>query len=425
MFQPPRGTRDWLPEDNVRRRVVSERIREVFERYGYGEVVTPAFEHLDLLVAKAGEEVKEQIYWFKDKAGRTLGLRFELTTPVARIIASRLDMPRPIRFYYIQPVWRYEEPQKGRYREFWQAGIELIGVPGPEGDAEVIAVTYRSIRHAGLERFSIHVSDRRIVEEIVLQSGISAERLDDALRVLDKLDKRGKDYVIGELVKMGASESSVEEMLRILEEGSLDLDLKSDRGKEGLEHLSRTIELLNDSYSIKVKVDYSIVRGLAYYTGLVFEVKTGVTGEMGSIAGGGRYDDLVSVIGGPRIPATGMSIGLERLIESLLLEGKLKELTYRNDVVVIPVKYSWDILKKCIEIAEKIRDSGLSTIVDYSARSLAKSLEKASKRGFRFAVIIGPKELKENQITLKDLENWKEYKVSIDNILDVIKGWKT
>ncbi|RLE59969.1 MAG: histidine--tRNA ligase [Thermoprotei archaeon] len=425
MFQPPRGTRDWLPEENIKRRVVSERIREVFERYGYGEVVTPAFEHLDLLVAKAGEEVKQQIYWFKDKAGRSLGLRFELTTPIARIVASRLDMPRPTRFYYIQPVWRYEEPQKGRYREFWQAGIELIGVSGPEGDAEVIAVTYRSIRHAGLERFSIHVSDRRIVEEIVLQSGISAERLDDALRVLDKLDKRGKDYVIEELVKMGANESSVEEMLSTLEEGSLDLDLKSDRGKEGLNHLSRTVELLNDSYSIKVKVDYSIVRGLAYYTGLVFEVKTGVTGEMGSIAGGGRYDDLVSIVGGPHIPATGMSIGLERLIESLLIEGKLKEFTYRNDVVVIPVKYSWDILKKCIEIAEKIRAGGLSTIVDYSVRSLTKSLEKASKRGFRFAVIIGPKELKENQVTLRDLENWKEYKVSIDNILDAIKRGKT
>lgn len=413
-----------MPEDNVRRRIVSERIRDVFERYGYGEVVTPAFEYLDLLVAKAGEEVKEQIYWFKDKAGRSLGLRFELTTPIARIISSRLDLPRPVRFYYIQPVWRYEEPQKGRYREFWQAGIELIGVPGPEGDAEVIAVTYRSIKHAGLERFSIRVSDRRIVEEIVLRSGIAPKRLGDALRVLDKLDKRGEDYVIGELVKMGASEPSVEEMIRTLKEGFLDLDLRSEGGKEGLEHLSRTIELLNDSYSIKAEVDYSIVRGLEYYTGLVFEVKTEVAGEMGSIAGGGRYDDLISVVGGPRISATGMSIGLERLIESLLLEGKLQEVTYHKDVVVVPVKYSWNILKKCIEVAEKIRDSGLSAVVDYSVRSLSKSLEKASKRGFRFAVLIGPRELEEKQVTLKDLENWKEYKVSIDDVVDTIRGLK-
>ena len=424
MFQPPRGTRDWLPEENLKRRWVVERIREVFELYGYGEVVTPAFEHLDLLVAKAGEEVREQIYWFKDKAGRSLGLRFELTTPIARIVASRLDLPRPIRFYYIQPVWRYEEPQKGRYREFWQAGIELIGVGGPEGDAEVIAVTHRAIRRSGLSNFGIHISDRRIVEDLLIQAGVKKKDMNQALRILDKLERKGESFVIGELEKLGLDEESIVSLIETLRKGTLEIDVKSQQGKEGLEHLARVVELLEKAYSVKVAVDYSIVRGLAYYTGIVFEVKTGVSGELGSIAGGGRYDDLIRIIGGRDMPATGMSIGVERLIESLVAEGKLRNVSLKRDVVVIPAKGSDRVMEECIRIAEQIRSLGFSSVVDYSTRSLSKSLEKASKSGFNYAIIIGPREVETGIFTLKDMRRWEEYKLSRERLLEYFKNMK-
>ena len=166
-LRTPRGTRDYLPEEMFFRRYIFRKIREIFERYGYGEVQTPAFEHLELLEAKAGEEVKDQIYWFKDKAGRRLGLRFEMTTPIARIVASNPMMPKPLRFYYIQPVWRYEEPQKGRLREFYHAGVEFIGVSSPSADAEVIMVAYQALKNCGLKNIKIKINDRRIIEYLL------------------------------------------------------------------------------------------------------------------------------------------------------------------------------------------------------------------------------------------------------------------
>jgi len=418
VFQRPRGTRDWLPGEAYRKRYVEGRLRRVFERYGYGEVITPAFESLGLLVAKAGEEVKEQIYWFKDKAGRDLGLRFELTTPVARIVAAKPEMPKPIRLYYIQPVWRYEEPQHGRYREFWQAGVELIGVPGAEGDAEVIAVTDRALREAGLEGFEIRVSDRRIVEDVLLSAGVDAARVEEAFRILDKLEKRGKEYVVEELGRLGVEADEARRVIDTLAAAGLEVEVHSDRGRRGLEHLRETVDLLEEAYSISVKVDYSIVRGLGYYTGLVFEVKAGE--DIGSIAGGGRYDDLISLVGGDRLPATGMAIGVDRLLAVLESRGLLPE--YKPvEAVVIPVRSEGRILVEAIKIAEELRGQGVKAVVEYG-RSLRKALERAAAMGARFAVIIGPRDLEEGVATLKDLEEWRQVKLPIGEIVEHIGG---
>lgn len=416
MFQRPRGTRDWLPGEAYRKRYVEERLRSVFERYGYGEVITPAFESLELLVAKAGEEVKEQIYWFKDKAGRDLGLRFELTTPVARIVAAKPDMPKPIRLYYIQPVWRYEEPQHGRYREFWQAGIELMGVAGAEGDAEVIAVTDRALREAGLEGFEIRVSDRRIVEDLLRSMGVPEKRMEEAFRVLDKLEKRGTDYVVEELKRLGVRGGDAEQLIDTLSSTGLDIEVRGEKGRQGLEHLRETMDLLEDAYSIRVKVDYSIVRGLGYYTGLVFEVKAG--GSIGSIAGGGRYDDLISLVGGSRLPATGMAIGVDRLLAVLEEKGALPE--YKPaEIAVIPVKREVRLLVEAIKVAEKLRSRGRKVVVEYG-RSLRKALERAAAMGVRYVVIIGPRDLGEGRVTVRDLEKWSEEKVDLERIVEHI-----
>ncbi|MEM2299182.1 MAG: histidine--tRNA ligase [Thermofilaceae archaeon] len=420
-YERPRGTRDYLPEECRVRRKVLERLRSVFESYGYGEVVTPAFEHLELLSAKAGEEVVDQIYSFSDKAGRKLGLRFELTTPIARIVAERADLWKPVRFYYIQPVWRYEEPQRGRLREFWQAGVELIGLPGVMGDSEVVAVMVNALRKAGLTKFTVHVNDRRLIEGLLQWAGLDAERIPAALRVIDKLEKRGVEYVrreLGSLIRDSGRLSRLMEYLTSEDPLSLPIDDLPPVAREGAISLRELLEELDESYGILsyVKPDLSIVRGLDYYTSLVYETKTPLGGELGSVAGGGRYDDLIKLVGGPPLPATGMAIGVERLIEALEAEGSLDVRKARRGVIIIPVKR--ELVRAAIRIAERLRDHGLSTIVDLTGRKVSSALESADKQGFRYAVIIGKQEVESGLLTLRDLEKWEERRMPLEQLLN-------
>ncbi|MEM2617232.1 MAG: histidine--tRNA ligase [Thermofilaceae archaeon] len=420
-YERPRGTRDYLPEECRVRRKVLERLRSVFESYGYGEVVTPAFEHLELLSAKAGEEVVDQIYSFSDKAGRKLGLRFELTTPIARIVAERADLWKPVRFYYIQPVWRYEEPQRGRLREFWQAGVELIGLPGVMGDSEVVAVMVNALRKAGLTKFTVHVNDRRLIEGLLQWAGLDAERIPAALRVIDKLEKRGVEYVrseLGNMIRDSGRLSRLMEYLTSEDPLSLPIDDLPPAAREGAISLRELLEELDESYGILsyVKPDLSIVRGLDYYTSLVYETKTPLGGELGSVAGGGRYDDLIKLVGGPPLPATGMAIGVERLIEALEAEGSLDVRKARRGVIIIPVKR--ELVRAAIRIAERLRDHGLSTIVDLTGRKVSSALESADKQGFRYAVIIGKQEVESGLLTLRDLEKWEERRMPLEQLLN-------
>ncbi|RLE58773.1 MAG: histidine--tRNA ligase [Thermoprotei archaeon] len=430
----PRGTRDYLPAEMCVRRRIFERIREVFESYGYGEVQTPAFEHLELLEAKAGEEVKEQIYWFKDKAGRKLGLRFELTTSIARVVASNPVMPKPIRFYYIQPVWRYEEPQRGRLREFYHAGIELIGVKSPSADAEVIAVTCRSLKNCGLEDIKVKVNDRRIVETLLREFGISEANIETGLRILDKLEKRGRDFVIKELSKVGVSSEHGSKLIEILgSKGSNEEKLEKiekcvkdwPEGVSGSRNLRMIIEELYDGYGFSedtIDIDFSIVRGLAYYTGFVFEVKAERSLDIGSVAGGGRYDNLIGLIGGRDMPATGMAIGVERLIEALRNTGNTDLNEYRiSEVIVIPLGDKCKV--EAIKVAETLRDEGIPTVLDVTGRRISSALEYADKMKIRYAIIVGEREIREGKYTLKNLEKWEERKLSLKEILEgIIRG---
>ena len=416
-YERPRGTRDYLPHECEERRAVLERIRSVFESYGYGEVVTPAFEHLELLVAKAGEEVVDQIYAFTDKAGRKLGLRFELTTPIARIVAENLSLPKPIRFYYIQPVWRYEEPQRGRLREFWQAGVELIGVPGAVGDAEVLAVLINALRRAGLPSFEVHVNDRRLVEALLHWLGVPPELVPSALRVIDKLEKRGVSYVEDELARMVANRDRLKRFIELLSSDPLQAQLPSElpaAAREAVDALEQLLQELDDGYGLAefVKPDLSVVRGLDYYTSLVYEAKTPLGGELGSVAGGGRYDDLIRLVGGPQMPATGMAIGVERLIEALRAEGALAQRSGRSGYYVIPVAPSFR--RYAIRVAEKLRAKGEKAVVEVMGRKLASALEAADKLGFRYAVVIGQREAESGVLTVRDLEAWKEERVPLE-----------
>jgi histidyl-tRNA synthetase len=416
-YERPRGTKDYLPSECEERRAVLERVRSVFESYGYGEVMTPAFEHLELLVAKAGEEVVDQIYAFTDKAGRKLGLRFELTTPIARIVAENLSLPKPIRFYYIQPVWRYEEPQRGRLREFWQAGVELIGVPGAPGDAEVLAVLINSLRRAGLSSFKVHVNDRRLVEALLHWLGVQPELVSSALRAIDKLEKKGAEYVESELASMVSDKSRLRRFIELLGSDPLQAQLPSELpavAREAVDTLEQLLQELEDGYGLAgfAKLDLSVVRGLDYYTSLVYEAKTPLGGELGSVAGGGRYDDLIQLVGGPQMPATGMAIGVERLMEALRVEGALAQRSGRSGYYMIPVAPQFR--RYAIRVAERLRAKGEKVVVEITGRKLASALEAADRLGYKYAVVIGQREVESGALTIRDLEAWKEEKVPLE-----------
>ncbi len=423
MFTRPRGTRDYLPEDNVKRRRVIEAFRKVFELYGYGEVLTPAFEHLELLEAKAGPEVKEQIYWFKDKGGRLLGLRFEMTTPIARIVASNPNIPKPIRWYYIAPVWRYEEPQKGRLREFWQAGIELFGSREPEADAEVICVAHDALVEAGLkgEDLIVRVNSRVLSDAIAKWAG--AKNLEEFNRVVDKLRKVGKEEVLKQLVSMGCDAEKVRAFLDMADGATLDdvLKLVGDEVKEEAERLKKVIEYCIDSGVKNIVYDPTIVRGLAYYTGTVFEVYHRKHEDIGSLAGGGRYDNLVEVVGGTKLPATGMAIGVERVIEVLEAEGAFKNLRYTPaKVLVTPVKPKDNLIKAALKIARVLRSHNIPTIVNVMKRSLRASLDYADRVGIEYVVIVGEKELAQNKVVVKSMKEYRQEEVALTELPKVL-----
>ncbi len=397
MFQPPKGTRDLLPEDMKKRRFVFEKLRQVFELYGYEEIETPAFESLELLTCKGslGEEAVKDIYRFKDKAGRELGLRFDQTTPIARIVSSK-SLPKPIRWYSISKSWRYEDVAKGRLREFYQAGIELIGSPASEADAEILQVIIDCLLSLGLKDFTVRINSRAVLDSLATRTGIKDK--DAAFRILDKLDKKGEAFVKKELIKKTDKDKA-----------AMFLDaVKKSEAKE----LDPIINALPEKYRKFVKTDTSIARGLDYYTGFIFEVVVKGFEDLGAIAAGGRYDSLIEKYGGPKMPATGFGIGIERLIE--VLDNRI-ELEKKKNTYIISLS---DTKKQAIAIANRLRERSVSAELALVDRSLTNQLKYAGSKGIKYVVIVGPKDLKDGKVTVRDMETGKEEKISIESLAE-------
>ena len=423
----PRGTRDFLPWDMIKRRFVVETIRSVFELYGYDEIETPAFEFLDVLTAKCGPEVKEQIYAFKDKAGRDLGLRFDLTVPLARLVASHPDLPKPFKRYCISRVWRYEEPQSGRFREFWQADADIIGSAKMDSDAEVIAVAISCLKRLGMKNFSVRLSNRKILESIVDSAGVERESWLSVFRAIDKLDKIGQEGVKRELERLGLTDDQISTiMMQISKRGNLDAverevnHMLTSRGKEGFNELAEIISNLGlYNCSEYVIVDLSLARGLDYYTGPIFEVSAETDVSVGSVAGGGRYDNLIELLGGPPTPATGISLGIDRLVEVL---SEANMLPSARTLTQVFVAYTSPSLKKeAITVAEKLRSEGIRVEVDIMGRKLDRQLKYADAKGIPYVVILGPREVAEGVYRIRDMSARKECLVNLQELLELLK----
>ena len=415
MFQPPKGTRDFLPAEWARRRALFEKARAVLERYGYGEVMTPAIETLQLLEAKGaigGEAVKDVFRILDKGTGKPgYGLIFDPTVPIARIIAADRSMKKPVKWFYVRPMWRYEQFKVGRYREFWQAGAEFIGSSGETADAEIVAVTYDVLRELGIKNFKMLVNSRSIIESLARMAGISKEKWSDAFRAADKLGKIGREAVGGEMQRAGISEKSIKTFLDYVEPKNVKSTIKElSNDTEAAEQIGELREILRLAKLMGVdnaEIDFSIIRGLDYYTGFIFETIVKGNERLGSVASGGRYDKLIELYGGQPTPATGVGIGIDRMMEILPQNSDYTQ------AKVFVVSVSNEIREKSLKIVQTLRKSGISTDFDYMNRDLKKQFEFMNVQKIPYAVIVGPKELKKNSVVLRDMKSGKEKTVKL------------
>jgi len=419
LLKPVRGMRDWTPEEYAKLLAVVKSFAETAESYGYLRVDTPALEHFEILKAKAGEEVEKEIYYFKDKAGREVGLRFDLTVPIARMVSYRVDFPKPIRWYYVGKVWRYDEPQHGRYREFHQYGIELIGASSPTADAEVISVAVDSSRRAGLDGFRVEVNDRELMDFIMDRLDVPRGLRLSIYRVLDKRDRMGEDEILKKLMELGLRREQIEELVQLttIEKPLAEVASVFDELKvpsKFADRYQRIGEVLKSLGLLEYVVyKFSVVRGLDYYTGMVFEIR--VPEYRLAVGGGGRYDELIEVYYGRRVPAAGFAIGVERFLEALELQGRSPIVDLRVDYYVYPIG---ECLELAARIATSLRRRGYKVILDTGEKSLRAALEYADKIGVRNFVIVGGKEISRGVVKVRNMEKWLEEEVPIEALIE-------
>ena len=411
MFQRPRGTRDFLPDDMLKRRYLENKLREVFLSYGYREVQTPTFEHLELFTAKSGEGIIEEMYTFKDKSGRDLALRPELTAPVIRMYVEKLQMsPKPIKLFYFGNCYRYDRPQKGRYREFTQAGCELIGCDSPPALAELVSLAWECMEKSGLKNFNLRIGNLDILNKFLNTIGLTDSLKKKAIPLIDK-----REYdALRELLSSDLSQDDIDRLERFLQTKSIDeIEKQVDKGmKDDIERFRHILSWLDVFGIKKYEISMEIVRGLEYYRGMVFEIECPELGAERQICGGGEYE-LVELFGGKNIPTAGFAIGFDRVIIALEEEGFAFP-EEKIDFYIIPA--SEDVVKEAIEISMKLRNKGESVDIDLTGRNLRKSMKYADSIGAKRVIIVGKKDLEENKVTIRDMESGEQERVEVDKL---------
>jgi len=420
VFKIPRGTRDFTPEEMQKRRYVEDSMRNTFQTFGYREVQTPTFENLELFTAKSGETIIEELYAFKDKGGRDLALRPELTTPVIRFYVDKLQMkPKPLKLFYFGNCFRYDRPQKGRYREFKQAGCELIGTNTSEAYAELIALAYTLLKNVGLKNIKLYIGNLTVLSAIFKKIGLTK---DQQKYITPFIDKALFEELYLALQDFNIENKKITEFLEILQTSNLKKIKKYVEKDEivskELDKLEEIFDILNSCFKIKnYQIKMSIVRGLDYYTGLVFEIEAPILGAEKQLCGGGAYE-LIPLFGGKDTPTAGFAVGFDRAILALEAE-KQKFPSPKIDVYVIPVTEK--TIKKAVEITQLLREKrGLSVDMDLLRRGLSKSLKYANSLNASKAVIVGPEELEKNAVTLRDLNTGEQKLIKISEIVNDI-----
>ena len=416
MYKLPRGTRDFTQTEKHQRNYLETQMRKTFQQYGYHEIETPVFETLDLFTAKSGENIIEELYSFTDKSGRNLALRPELTAPVIRMYIDKLQMqPKPQKLFYFGNCYRYDRPQKGRYREFKQAGCELIGTNTPEAHAELIALAYNILTNTGLKHINLHIGNLTILKTIFKKFGIQPEQQKYMLPLIDKEQYNELETYLQE---NNINTEHTEQLFQILQTQDLTYlkTILSDNEliQKEINNLEQIISLLNKTFNIpNITLKMSIVRGLDYYQGIVFEIEAPHLGAEKQLCGGGAYD-LIELFGGTPTPTAGFAIGFDRTHLALLEEQHhLPQPTL--DVYIIP--FNEQFTHQAIQIAQKLRHKHHLTVdIDLLRRGIGKALKYANSQNATYTIILGEDEHKQNAVTLRNMSTGKQELIPLEKL---------
>ncbi len=455
--QPARGMRDFLPADVRRREHVMRVVKDVYERYGFEPLETPAVENIETLLGKYGEEGNQLIFKIlkrgeHEKTGEAdLALRYDLTVPLARVVAEYGDkLPRFFKRYQMQPVWRADRPARGRFREFYQCDVDCIGTRSAVVEAEIIAAASDVLRTLGFDNFTIRLNHRQVLAGVLSAAGVEADKHGDALVAIDKLDKIGREGVAREFAARGIEAEGGDSLLGFFEqlpalEHAADLiadetlDIKGgtraeaynhaalgrlvefigghDAGAPGVENLRQIVEYAR-AYGVadRIKIDPSLARGLSYYTGAIMEIS--VPDLAGSLGGGGRYDNLVGMFSGKDITACGFSLGLERIILIMTERGMFPENLGGASADVLVTVWNEESIKDSLAFAAELRKSApaLRVGVYPEADKLGKQLKYASALGVPFVVVLGDDERARGEAALKDMKTGEQRTVKREQV---------
>jgi len=422
-----KGVRDFPPEEKIVRQEVVGRLTDVFERYGFSPLETPGIERMEILSAKfaagEGSDVQKEIFQLSDQGGRKLGLRFDLTVPLARFLAMNPRLRMPFKRYEIGRTYRDGPIKLGRYREFWQCDVDTVGCKSMMAEAELMKLSLDVFTELKLDAY-LELNNRKLLNGIMDYAGVAEDRRPAAIIAVDKLRKLGVEEVKKELLTAEIADKSIERLLEVfgLQDSKannsfaellkeLRTRIQAPLGIEGMNELEELFAYFTEEELKRIKLNISLARGLSYYTGTVFEGFLNNSKVTSSICGGGRYDNMIGLYmeGKSEMPAVGISFGLEPITEALKLEQKEPKKTVAQ-VIVSPIKAP----KEGFRIAKLLRDAGIKVEMDLLGRNVSKNLESADKLGIPYAVIFGEDELSKGIVKVKNMKTGEEQEVKIE-----------
>ena len=420
-FRTVRGMRDFLPKQAGKMRYVEGLSRELARLYGYEEIITPVVESYKLLAAKSGEEMRQRMYAFEDLGGRKVALRPEFTASIARLVATKMkNEPKAMRLFCLGSLYRYDEPQYGRFREFWQNNYELIGSDKPEADAEILTLTNDLIERLGLRNYHFKIGHMGILRGILSQEKVKEE---SQSRIMQLLDKKRWDEALRVVKDSDVSQRCTSILKKVLEtrgkEPSRVLRRVEEEVREyegavaAAENLSDILELVKDSgVKFKTVIEAGFARGLEYYTGLIFEP---YVPELDiALGGGGRYDKLIELFGGEPTPAVGVAQGIDRLVLAMKKQRVSPGIRGEKRVVVIPIDD--ELRAKAIELSLTLREAKIPAEVEVMGRTVSRALEDADRKNATHTILVGPDELKAGKVVLRDMKKREQKVVEIKNL---------
>jgi histidyl-tRNA synthetase len=414
--------RDLLGEEAQTFTHVITKARETANLFGFKEVITPHVEPLELLSAKSGDEIRQRMFIFEDLGKRQVALRPEFTASIARLATTALKTePKPLRLFSVGTVYRYDEPQRGRYREFWQSNFELMGSSKPEADTEIVLLTNRFMKAIGLQGYAFKIGHIGVIRGILSQDGVDEKTQNT---ILQRMDKKEWDLAL-KLVESEKCRATLQGLIDIKGKNWRDTveQIKTlvagyDKAKAAAENLSEVLTFITSSAELSLTVEPAFARGLEYYTGMIFEIY--IPQLEIALGGGGRYDKLIEAFGGESTPAVGCAHGIDRIAIALQTQNAALITQEEKRAVVIPITET--VKTEALKIAQYLRNEGVSAEFEIMGRKMGKALEDANKRKIDYAIIVGERELKENTVVLKDLKKREQATIPITSLLEKIKN---